>query len=219
MTSFPSLDRLEVIIFDLGGVLLDLDYKATNRAFEQLLHLDFDYFYTQTKQTTLFDAFEIGAISPQTFREHIRQMAQTQAIQKEPITDERIDDAWNAMLQTFPVQRIELLKEISKKKKIYLLSNTNAIHKARFDKIFQAQYGSLYPNLDHFFVQAHYSHLLGKRKPEVATFQHLIDLHQLDPAKTLFIDDSPQHIAGAQQAGLQAFWLQVQKGDDILNYF
>jgi putative hydrolase of the HAD superfamily len=216
ITSFPNLNTLEAIIFDLGGVLLDLDYKATNCAFEQLLNLNFDHFYTQTKQTKIFDAFEIGAISPHAFREHIRQIAQSP---QADLSDERIDAAWNAMLQTFPAQRIELLKEIGKQKKIYLLSNTNAIHKACFDKIFQAQYAPMYPNLDHFFIQAHYSHLLGKRKPEVETFQHLIDLHQLDPAKTLFIDDSPQHVAGAQKAGLQAFWLQVQKGDDILNYF
>ena len=191
------------IIFDLGGVLINLNYQLTRKAFEDLGVGDFDAFYTQHAANPLFENLEVGAIEPEAFYEALWEATGL------TLTNSQIETAWNAMLLDFPEERLLWLSQIKNKYNIYLFSNTNAIHYNAFINI----YRKVAPQLDldlrfeHFFKTAYYSHTLGQRKPEVAAFEAVIQDANLDPAQTLFIDDTLLNIEGAQKAGLQTVFL------------
>src|SRR5690348_8901791 len=97
---------IDTILLDLGGVLIDVDYHATARAFKALGFADFDALYSKAKQDHLFDGFETGALSPSQFRDRIRQLHGT------GIADGQIDDCWNAMLGRIPQERLDLVKRL-----------------------------------------------------------------------------------------------------------
>jgi putative hydrolase of the HAD superfamily len=191
------------IIFDLGGVLLNLNYHLTRKAFEDLGVQDFDAFYTQHKANPLFENLEVGAIEPEAFYEALR------ATTGLNLTNIQLEFAWNAMLLDFPVERLAWLDQIKSKYNIYLFSNTNAIHYKAFTSIYAqtAPMIDFNPDFNHFFKTAYYSHTLGKRKPAVAAFEAVLAKSGLDPAQTLFIDDTISNIEGAQKAGLQTLFL------------
>ena len=191
------------IIFDLGGVLLNLNYHLTQKAFEDLGVDDFDAFYTQHKANPLFENLEVGAIEPEAFYEALR------ATTGLNLTNTQLEFAWNAMLLDFPVERLAWLDQIKSKYNIYLFSNTNAIHYKAFTSIYAqtAPMIDFNPDFNHFFKTAYYSHTLGQRKPAVAAFEAVLAKSGLDPAQTLFIDDTISNIEGAQKAGLQTIFL------------
>ena len=121
-------------------------------------------------------------------------------------TDEEIDAAWNAMLLDIPQERIDLLLELGKKYRLFLLSNTNAIHMKRFNEI--VAHSFTIPSLDALFEQSYYSHLIGKRKPDAVIFEEIVAMNGLRKEETLFIDDSIQHIESADKVGLKTLHLQ-----------
>jgi FMN phosphatase YigB (HAD superfamily) len=191
------------IIFDLGGVLLNINYQLTRKAFEDLGVEDFDAYYTQHAANPLFENLEVGTIEPEGFYEALREATGL------TLTNGQIETAWNAMLLDFPVERLHWLCQIKSKYNIYLFSNTNAIHYNEFINIYRqlAPQLGLDTRFEHFFKTAYYSHKLGQRKPEVAAFEAVIQDAKLDPAQTLFIDDTISNIEGAQKAGLQTLFL------------
>jgi HAD superfamily hydrolase (TIGR01509 family) len=70
---------------------------------------------------------------------------------------------------------------------------------------------------DHLFEKVHYSHLVGKRKPDADFFLQILEENNLVPAETLFIDDSPQHLVTAQQLGIQTYLMKAP--DTIQKFF
>jgi len=191
------------IIFDLGGVLINLNYQLTRKAFEDLGVEDFDAFYTQHKVNPLFENLEVGAIEPEAFYEALREATGL------TLSNDQLETAWNAMLLDFPIERLLWLDQIKNKYNIYLFSNTNAIHYKAFTTIYAqtAPLIGLNTDFNHFFKTAYYSHTLGQRKPELAAFEAVIQDAKLDPAQTLFIDDTISNIEGAQKAGLRTIFL------------
>ena len=191
------------IIFDLGGVIINLNYQLTRKAFEILGVANFNDLYTQHHANPLFEQLEVGAIEPEAFYEALRQATGL------TLTNSQIETAWNAMLLDFPVERLLWLDQIKNKYNIYLFSNTNAIHYKAFTTIYAqtAPLVGLNPNFNHFFKTAYYSHTLKQRKPAVAAFEAVLQDAKLDPAQTLFIDDTISNIEGAQKAGLQTLFL------------
>lgn len=196
------------IIFDLGGVILNIDYHLTIRAFEQLGMSDFGSHFTQLRQTEIFDRFERGEVNGMEFRNALRPHL------RPDVTDIEIDDAWNAMLLDLPAERLRLLESIAKTKQIFLLSNTNRIHVEAFERDTERVHGT---GLSPFFRQVYYSCDVGMRKPEERIFRHVMERHRLIPEETLFIDDSPQHVEGAMKAGLVAYHLTG--GETIIDLF
>jgi len=191
------------IIFDLGGVLINLNYQLTRKAFENLGVANFNDLYTQHHANPLFEQLEVGAIAPDEFYNQLREATGL------TLTNGQIETAWNAMLLDFPIERLAWLDQIKNKYNIYLFSNTNAIHYKAFTAIYAqtAPLLGLNPNFNHFFKTAYYSHTLKQRKPEVAAFEAVLQDSGLDPAQTLFIDDTISNIEGAQKAGLQTLFL------------
>jgi len=195
----------DTIILDLGGVLINVDYAASARAFTQLGFSGFDDLYSKSKQDGLFDRFETGAISPAQFRDRIRQLAQLE------LTDAQIDACWNAMLGSIPQERIDLVKRLKERYEVLLLSNTNAIHVPAFEAIAAKENGIT--DFKGLFDGAYFSCELGMRKPNADIFDHVLSLHGADAKRTLFIDDSIQHVEGARRAGLNAEYLDLGKED------
>lgn len=191
----------KAIIFDLGGVILNINYESTINAFKKLGVANFDELYTQAKQNHVFDNFEMGKISPTEFRDYIRNASDTN------LNDDDIDMAWNAMLLDLPLRRIELLKELAKTYSIFLYSNTNQIHLNAFRNSIHNQYGDN-RLLEKLFIKTYYSHEINMRKPNANGFLKIINDNNLEVESTLFIDDSEQHIKGAKKIGLQTVWLE-----------
>ena len=189
----------DAVIFDLGGVLLDLDVPRTISALSELFQTDAHAFYTQARQVELFDRFECGLISAATFRNELRLLLSSAS----NASDEAIDHAWSALLGSFPLRKIQLLKKLAASKRVFLLSNTNEIHLQRFIAAYDATYSSTFGPWSQLFEKDHYSHVLGYRKPDPRAFQALLTTHGLDAPRTAFIDDNLDNIRAAEALGLQ----------------
>jgi putative hydrolase of the HAD superfamily len=194
--------NVEAIIFDFGGVIINLDYNATIDAFKKLGLDNFDHLYSQATQSNLFDSIETGKISPQHFINSLLRLLPKETTPKQVI------NAWNAMLLDISIERIELLQELSKRYKIYLLSNTNKIH---IDAALQTWNRTTNKPIEYIFEKVYFSHEVHMRKPHVEIFNLVTTNEGLNPAKTLFIDDSIQHIQGAITAGLQTHHLRPEE--------
>lgn len=193
------------IIFDLGGVLINIDYNLTIDAFKNLGVNNFDQLYSQARQSHLFDKFEMGKIAACDFRHELKRLLPA------GITDLEINRAWCAMLLDFPPQRIALMEKLKKKYRLFLLSNTNEIHHAQFSVILKKT--NLLEKWENIFEKEYYSHQIGLRKPDVEIFDFVLKEKNLIPSETLFIDDSEQNIAGAQKTGMLTRLIRI--GEDI----
>lgn len=197
----PDFGGIRHIIFDLGGVLLNLDYAATHRAFQRLGINDIQDRVSRLAQDTFFDDWETGRISPEEFTAGMRRAAGNEAL-----TDEQICSAWNAMLLDFPLRRLQLLQQLRNQFDLILLSNTNEIHEAAFNGILMKTCG--YNTIAHFFDKVYFSHRAGMRKPDEKIFRLILEENGFEPQHTLFIDDSPQHIETAKRLSIQTILLK-----------
>ncbi len=192
------------IIFDLGGVLLNIDFKQTVLAFAALGIGEFNEYYTLQYVSPLFEQLETGKIGPEKFYEEFRNLAKIPSL-----TNGQIAHAWNALLLDFPAERINWLKQIKERYKIYLLSNTNQIHYEAFTQLYREQVED--KNFDELFVTAYYSHKLGLRKPNKDIFEAVLQKENMNPVETIFIDDSMANIETAMSMGLQTIHLPSPK--------
>ena len=197
--------RIRNLIFDLGGVLLNLDFGKTFQAFEELGIPDFRQYFQQSHSNPLFADLETGKILPETFYEAFRNAT------GQPVTNKQIADAWNAMLLDFRIASMDYLATLKNDYRLFLLSNTNQIHLEAFREIHFQQFA--HHDFDSHFEKAWYSHELGLRKPHVECYESVINSHGLHPGETLFIDDTLINIEGALKAGLQT--LHLEKGSTI----
>ncbi|MCC7051166.1 MAG: HAD family phosphatase [Bacteroidia bacterium] len=190
------------IILDLGGVLINLDYLATEKKFIEFGLTNFDQLFTQAKQTSLFDDYETGKITTDLFVQQIINLSNY------TLNKNQVMQAWNAMLLDFPLERMELLERLKKKYRLFLLSNTNQLHIESFITILNHGFG--YGRFVNAFEKIYYSYQIDLRKPNTTIFKHVLQDRQLLANETLFIDDSAQHIQGALQAGINAQWLNLK---------
>jgi len=196
---------IKSIILDFGGVILNIDYGATVRAFESIGLKDFDSFYSQAAQSDLFDRLEVGAIEPLDFVNELRPYLPANT------SDKKLTDAWNALLLDYDAKRFNYLAALKEEYSLYLLSNTNAIHAATFQATLARDFPGV--SLTDYFHRVYYSHEIGMRKPHPETFQWVLNDAGIAATETLFVDDSIQHVQGAQQAGLHAYHLRP--GEEI----
>jgi len=194
------MENIKHIIFDLGGVIINIDYNRTAEAFKALGVTDFDDRYSQAAQTDLFSDFETGKIDEAAFVKALQEWTGTH------ISHQQILDAWNAMLLDIPLRRLQILQQLQLHYDIVLLSNTNETHERAFNKVLKEVCG--FDNLGVFFDKVFYSHRIGLRKPNADIFQHVLDYTGFNPAHTLFLDDSLQHIEGARATGIQTIWME-----------
>jgi putative hydrolase of the HAD superfamily len=204
-----KLYEIKNIIFDLGGVIIDIHYKKTAERFNDLGFSDFENIYSQIKQAHIFDLLETGKIPPQAFRMELRKFNQK-------LTDDNIDAAWSAMIGTLPWYNIPLLKTIRKQYRTFLLSNTNAIHIEHFNRLLLKEYKN--NPISEMFEHTYYSYEIGFRKPNTDAYEFVLRDAGLKASETLFVDDSLQNIEGARSAGLIAYHLEDEKIHSLFNY-
>jgi len=194
---------LKNIIFDLGAVILNIDFQRTMDAFKNLGAENTNEFFSAYAQYSFFDEFDKGLITPEEFRNELKKFL------KKNVTDEMIDKAWNAMILDFPKDRIDFLLSCKNNYSTFLLSNTNAIHFPVYNNQLQEKFNI--NNLSEIFEKAYYSYRLGLRKPDKEIFELVIKENNLKPAETIFIDDSPANIATANELGLRTILLNPPK--------
>ncbi|WP_052732694.1 HAD family hydrolase [Hymenobacter terrenus] len=189
------------LLFDFGGVIIDIDYEATPAAMRKLSRVGSTIAFSQAQQAELFDKFETGQLSPAEFRAGLREAYELDA------TDAELDAAWHAMLLDVPAERLALIGELRKQgHQTALLSNTNVLHIAEINQRLATKYGfknGIADVLDRVF----YSQEVGLRKPGEEIFRHALAEMNWQAADTLFIEDSPQHVATARRLGLRVLHL------------
>jgi HAD superfamily hydrolase (TIGR01509 family) len=188
------------IIFDLGGEILNLDNRRTEAAFAALGVRSIRENFNIGHAASFFRDYEIGKISDGEFIDAIRQLTSGN------VTDQAIIDGWNALLLDFPPERIRLLGQLRKTYRLFLFSNTNALHLAALRRIYAGAFGA--GSLDDHFEKTYYSHLLGMRKPDRGSYEHILHENRLNAAETLFVDDAIVNVEGAEQVGIRGLFLR-----------
>ncbi|TKC62420.1 HAD family phosphatase [Pedobacter hiemivivus] len=200
------MKKIKNIIFDYGNVIFEIDFKRTQDA---LLHLGITNsteFFAHKSHHNLFNDFETAAITPAQFRAGIREAAENSKL-----TDEEIDAAWNSLLIGVPPGIHEVLLKVKQKYRTFLLSNNNETHYNYIVDYLKREFDM--PDNSSLFEKVYYSQHMFLRKPNVEIFEQVISENKLDPAETLFIDDSPQHIEGAKLAGLNTLLMTKHPKD------
>lgn len=189
---------INAIIFDFGDIFINLEKEAQIEAFKKLgLDGPNDDLIAQN------DLFEKGKITEQQFLESFQRY-----IPKASLLE--IRDAWNTIIGEFPLERLEFLQMISKKYRLFLLTNTDEIHISRFEHMVGM---SFYTDFYNCFEKVFYSYEMRMRKPEPEIFTHILNKYDLSPKRTLFIDDKKVNTDAAEALGLYVWNLQVGKED------
>lgn len=190
----------KAVLFDFGGVLLDLDMPAMTRAFEALGITAVEELFSLHRYSPAFIDLEVGTIDPAAFAAALRRQTGL------AFDDESLFQAWNALLGGYRLGSLAFVEKLGMAMPVYLYSNTNIIHYRRFQQVIREV--TPYPHLDTLFRKAYYSHEMGMRKPHPEGYQHILAENGLEARTTLFVDDNADNIAGAAAVGLQTHHLQ-----------
>ncbi|HNX43873.1 MAG TPA: HAD family phosphatase [Bacteroidales bacterium] len=194
------MNTIDTIIFDLGGVLYDIDVDHTARAFTEMGagEINMEALHKSMHEEHIYEGLDTGRLSPAGFRDEIRRLTGM------PLSDEQVDAAWNALLVEFPARRVKMMLSLRKNYRLLLLSNTNAIHFDYYSKHFETDYGIPFESL---FDKAYYSFRIGLCKPDPGIYRHVITDSKLEPEKAVFIDDLFVNVEAARKTGLKAIHL------------
>lgn len=206
MKNSPDVDFL---IFDLGNVIIDIDYQRTlnliKSKLEESLHDQVDFFY----QTEFHKSYEKGLISSVQFRDEVRDYF------GQSWSDQEIDTLWNSLLGKIPPQRLDLVQELRKKYQVGVLSNTNEIHIDAVHEMLKAEHGL--ERFDSIFDWVFYSHEMGLAKPSAEIYEKMLAELNTSPERVLFFDDLKANVEGAKAVGIHA--VQVTGPQVIFDYF
>ena len=191
----PQPPNIKNILFDLGGVILDINVQATLKRFYELGFPAELMQYPHSMTTDLFYKYETGKLDTVAFRNEIRKKTGID------VSDEEFDNAWNAMLIGVPGERADLLSKLVKRYDLYMLSNTSALHAPVFEKMYQDVAGI---SLHEAFTKIYYSFEIGWHKPDLEAWQFVVKDAGIRPEETLFLDDNIHNIKASQELGFQA---------------
>jgi putative hydrolase of the HAD superfamily len=187
------------IIFDLGNVLYDIDFEIMYKRFHELGIPNFENHFTLNQSDPLFFDLEKGFIDEVTFCSRFNQLYNLS------LNKDQIIEAWNSLLIGFREKSLDWLKSNQSNFSLFLYSNTNQPHQDYFLAQYTREIGGDFNTL---FKKPYYSHEMGMRKPDPASFQYILDQEGLKAAETLFIDDNEPNVAAAASVGLQVLYLQ-----------
>ncbi len=201
--------KIKNIIFDLGGVILDIDENIVYQELEKLgintteLAQSKEFFEIMSK-------FDTGIYTAPTFRKKTKAL-----LGLEKMTDQKFDSIWNAMLLDIPRERIEAIEKIKKHYKIFLMSNSNEIHYDLYVRDLQLRFG--YNEFDELFNKSYFSFAEHLEKPNPRFFELILDHEHLLPEETLFIDDTAVNINVAKSLGIRTY--HIGRDELVRNLF
>ena len=195
------MENIKNVIFDLGGVIINIDVDVTFEKFASLSGMTIEQVKTIFFDNQLIEKHETNEFSDDQFRTEIKRLLNLD------VTDAVIDEIWNSLLFDIPEERIELIHEISNKYRTFLLSNTNNIHFLEMPKILKKS--SNIHALDTLFEKLYLSHQIYLRKPHAPIYQFVLDDSNLIAEETLFIDDTLANIKGAALLGINTIHIQA----------
>lgn len=207
LNQMKTFSNISTIIFDLGGVLVNLDLPQCILNFKRLGIPDVENYLSNFGQSGFFLSFEKGHIGTEEFRNEIRKFAQ------KPLSDEQIDDAWCSFLCDIPVEKLQILAELKKKYRLVLLSNTNPLHievsaAGEFAKVGKTMYD--------FFDACYLSFEMKMTKPNADIFEKLLSVEQVAANQCLFLDDGMKNIEQATKLGIQTYLVKEHENLDFL---
>jgi len=193
---------IKQIIFDLGVVIVDVDFNRTINAFRQCGVGIGEDIIGIISQHPCFVEYETGSISTAEFIATVKKLFNSQ------IPDSEFIDYWNRMIVGFPKERIWLLKELRNKYRTFLLSNTNELHIEYCNSLLTESFAL---TLEQLFESAYYSNVLGMKKPDSGIYQYVLNQNDLKAAETLFLDDREENIEAAARLGIQTVLITQQR--------
>lgn len=201
--------KIKNIIFDLGGVILDIDENIVYKELEKM-GINISELAQSKEFTDILSKFDLGIYTAPTFRKKVKTV-----LGLEKMTDQKFDALWNAMLLDIPRERIEAIERVKKHYKIFLMSNTNEIHYDLYVRDLQLRFG--YNEFDELFNKSYFSFAEHLEKPDPRFFELILDHEHLLPEETLFIDDTAKNIAAAKALGIHTY--HIRRDELVRNLF
>ncbi len=203
------MTKIKNLVFDIGNVLVDIDYDVMVAEFQKLAREDFGQLVSYSHQYPVFDLMDKGQLSSTEFREALRKYL------KHGVSDMEIDQAWDSILIAYPTDKFMLLRELKKRYRTFALSNTNELHIKAFNGAVNKKFGE--KDFAAFFNAAYYSNEIGYRKPDKEIYEYIMEKESLIPSETFFVDDKEENIIPAKALGWQAYQLKERdKLNDLL---
>jgi len=200
--------NIKNIVFDLGGVLVDLDFKSAINGLQKAGFANVKEQLQAFDREGIFQKFELGEMTAEEFRSAIRENSTV------TLTDEEVDALWNLMLLEIPREKLELILDLRGKYMVYLLSNTNSIH---WDYVCKNAFNYRGFRVSDYFEKTFLSFEMHLAKPDKAIFERMLEDANLLAEETLFIDDSEANCKAAAEVGIHAHHYHI--GDDLSKIF
>jgi len=194
--------NITTLIFDFGGVLINLDRNQCIQNFNRLGVKNLDKVLNNYAQSGFFEQLERGQINAETFRDEIRKMTSN------TLTDSQIDEAWCSFLLDVPSEKLDLLIELRKNFRILLLSNTNSIH---IEHSAATCFNYKGRSMSDFFEKCYLSHEMGMAKPDAEIFEVLLADAKIQANECLLLDDGAKNIEQAQKLGIQTYLVKERE--------
>ena len=201
--------KIKNIIFDLGGVILDIDETIVYKELEKL-GINTSELSHSKEFIEIMSKFDTGIYTAPTFRKKCKDL-----LGIEKMTDQKFDSIWNAMLLDIPRERVEAIEKVKKHYRIFLMSNTNEIHYDLYVRDLQLRFG--YNEFDELFNKSYFSFAEHLEKPDPRFFELILDHEHLLPEETLFIDDTAANIKVAQSLGINTY--HISREELVRNLF
>lgn len=202
------MESIKNIIFDLGGVILTLDRNEAVRRFLEIGLDNAEELLDPYHQKGIFLELEEGKLSENDFYDALRKEA------GKDISDEKIRYGWFGFIKDTPLYKLDMLEDLKKKYKLYLLSNTNPVIMSWARS---PQFSAREKSLDEYFDKLYLSYEMGITKPHPDIFKQIIDDTGIIPSETLFIDDGESNIRIGEEFGFKTF--MPKNGEDFRYIF
>ena len=200
--------NIKNIVFDLGGVLVNLDFKSAINGLQKAGFANAKEQLQAFDREGIFQKFELGEMTAEEFRSAIRENSTV------TLTDEEVDALWNLMLLEIPREKLELILDLRGKYMVYLLSNTNSIH---WDYVCKNTFNYRGFRVSDYFEKTFLSFEMHLAKPDKAIFEKMLEDANLLAEETLFIDDSEANCKAAAEVGIHTHHYHI--GDDLKEIF
>jgi putative hydrolase of the HAD superfamily len=199
-----SNSGIKAVVFDFGGVIIDLYQEKTSQRLNEFIPKE-----KKSELMSLALEIELGKISREDF------LIGVQGLSEKEVSKEEVEAIWNLMLCEIKDEKVQFLKSLKKNYEVYLLSNTNIVHKIFFDKICLKAFGE---SMETFFDKTFYSHELKMRKPDAEIFEYILSQINHDPSEVLFIDDLSENTDSALKLGMQAHQFEKNSSFESLSF-